>query len=216
MLLNNQRRLLILIPCCKKKEHNSGKSYRQVPVMPKHLDMFSDSLVSCRREIAITLHLSPGPDLGFATPTQVLYMPAFKRYIGNLYSRISEESWQKLNNSRFVSLVIVSALYGLLTWFEPTRDYNCTMNDRLPDGSTLWAWWMHKGLGVLVADYVKSNGINVVHDFLSIPYRKAVEGVEKHVGNNVKYVNHEYPGLGSGSNFHRGEEVNKLIRECCN
>jgi hypothetical protein len=215
MTPSDNERMLILIPCCKIKESGGEKSYDAGLAITNHLGPFAESLINCRQELASHLALQPGPDLGFDVPTSIPYLPSFKRYSGNLYSKIDEESWQKLRNCGAVDSVIVSALYGLLTWSERIRSYDCQMDERLPNGLSLWNWWKHKGLGKILTYYIRSNGIGTVHDFLSTTYRKAISDAEKRIRQHAEYVTHSYAGLGSGSNFHRGRDVNGLIRKCC-
>jgi len=211
----SEERILILIPCCLRKERNGEKSYNSNRAVANFLGPFGESLMNLRRKLATYLGLQQGLDLGFEASTSISFLPAFRRYSGNLYSRISRETWLKLQDCEKVDLLIVSALYGLLTWQEHIRYYNCKMSDSLPNGQSLRNWWKGMGLGEMVAYYVRNNGIRVVHDFLSNTYRISIDEAGKRIKEYAEYIAHNYAGLGSGSNFHRGQDVNKLIQKGC-
>jgi len=207
--------ILILIPCCQRKESGGRKEYDASLAIAKCLGPFEETLMNLRRKLTNYFGLEPGPDLGFDVSTSIPYLPAFKRYTGNLYSKISNNAFQKLENCRNVNLVIVSALYGLLNWREPTRYYNYSMNALAPNGLRLWSWWKRMKIAEMMTYYMKNSGVRVVHDFLSNMYRKAINEAYEEIRGYAEYVAHEYPRLGSGSNFRRGIDVNELIRRHC-
>jgi cytoplasmic iron level regulating protein YaaA (DUF328/UPF0246 family) len=162
----------------------------------------------------MAFHEEPGLDLGFEdVGPRIKYLEAYNRYSGNLYSRISESSWKMLSKNPELNLIIVSALYGLVNYNEPIRYYNITMKNHIYPGRLLKTWWKNQNLSNILLDYVTKNKIEVVYDFLSDDYAQAVEHFPlsvKKIG--VQYFSHTYSGLGSGSNYYRGEEVNKLIQ----
>jgi len=167
-----------------------------------------------RKRVAITFREELGPDVGFEKQvTQIKYMKAYERYCGNLYNRISRDSWEKLNKHQNLSLIIVSAFYGVLKHDEFIRYYNREMNRDKIEGVRLKTWWSRQGLCDILLDYIIKNEIKVVHDFLSANYSEAIQPFQnkiKEIG--LKYHFHDYSGLGSGSNYYRGEDVNKLIQ----
>jgi hypothetical protein len=213
--LSDNEGILILIPCCQRKEFGGGKEYDEGLAIANQLGPFAETLINLRRQLASYFGLEPGPDLGSDISTSIPYLPAFRRYAGNLYSKISNNAFQKLENCRNVKLVIVSALYGLLNWHEPIRWYNYVMSDRAPNDIPIWSWWKRMKIAEMIAYYVKKSGVKVVHDFLSKLYRKAINEVYEEIRGCAKYVAHDYPGLGSGSNFERGKDVNELIQRYC-
>jgi len=213
-LMDNEE-ILILIPCCQRKQFGGGKEYAASLTIANHLGHFAETLMNLRRELANYFGLEPGPDLGSDVSTSVQYLPAFKRYTGNLYSKISNNAFQKLENCRNVNLVIVSALYGLLNWREPIRWYNYAISDPAPNNLPLWSWWKRKKIAEIMTYYVKNRGVRVIHDFLSNTYRKAINEVQEKIRGYAKYMAHDYPALRSASNFERGKDVNELIRRYC-
>jgi len=170
-------------------------------------------LMELRRLVA--RNLEAGPDIGSETlqATQVRYMRAYERYCGQLYSKISRESWEKLNGHPDLSLIIVSALYGILRHDEFIRNYDRQMKDKI-EGRQLKTWWRNKGLCDILLDYVKRNKIEVVHDFLSEDYSEAIKPFQSKIKElGLRYEYHKFGSeFGSGSNCYRGEEVNELIQ----
>jgi cytoplasmic iron level regulating protein YaaA (DUF328/UPF0246 family) len=209
------QKTLILIPCCDSKNPGGFPSYDGTSCIVNYLSLnVGRRLMELRRQIAIAFGENLGLDVGVATPeTKISYMKAYERYCGNLYNRITKSSWEKLNNSQNLSLLIVSAFYGILRHDEFIRNYNRAMNKDKVNGVLLKTWWGKQGLCNFLLDYVTKNEIRAVHDFLSINYSEAVwpfQSRAKELG--IKYFIHDYSGLGSGSNYRRGEDVNRLIQ----
>ncbi|MEM2960955.1 MAG: peroxide stress protein YaaA, partial [Candidatus Bathyarchaeia archaeon] len=167
-----------------------------------------------RKTVATSLKEEPGIDLGFEVrEIKVSYMEAYKRYSGNLYREINEDSWIKLNNNPNLKMLIVSALYGLVNFKEHIRYYNRKMDVDKVDGKLLKTWWSQQWLSDILIDYVKQNRIEVVHDFLSTHYKEAIQPFPSNLEKiNVQYIPHDYAGLGSGSDYYRGKDVNNLIQ----
>jgi hypothetical protein len=161
------------------------------------------TLVNSRRDLARQFRFPGGVDLGSSGVSEPL-MPARLRYAGNLYSRIDRDMWPGRRSN--IDIVIVSALYGLLTPEERIRDYDLTMNDHLPSGIRVSRWWLNQGLPGLLAEFVERTGVDVVHSFLSSTYAWAAEAVDC-----VRIRDHKYPRLGSGADFHRGDDVRRLL-----
>ena len=44
-----------------------------------------------------------------------------------------------------------------------------------------------------------------------VDYREAVRDLGSRLPGSCSYVSFEYPGLGSGSNYHRGSDLKKLL-----
>jgi hypothetical protein len=83
-------RTLILIPCCGTKEPGGTVDYDSSNSIVNYLNRdIAARLMQLRRQVAIAFGEILGPDLGFeAVQPRVKYMEAYKRYSGNLYSRI--------------------------------------------------------------------------------------------------------------------------------
>jgi len=210
-----QENTLLIIPCCALKNPGGITEYDKSNCIVRDLSTESGKkLMELRRQVAIFFREPQGPDLGFIEAvSEVKYMKAYERYCGNLYSRISKDSWSRLSHASNLKLVIVSALYGLLNHDEMIRNYDKKMDRDKIYGALLKTWWNNHGLSSILLDYVTQNRIEVIHDFLSAHYADALRTfplMARKVG--VKYVYHNYHGLGSGSDYHRGREINVLIQ----
>ncbi|MCS7135621.1 MAG: peroxide stress protein YaaA [Nitrososphaerota archaeon] len=206
---------LILIPCCGSKNPGGFTIYNGKRCIANYLSVnVGKRLMELRRHVAIAFGERLGPDVGVEVlGTQISYMKAYERYCGNLYSKISKSSWEKLNDSQNLSLVIVSAFYGILRHDELIRNYNRAMNKDRVDGVLLKTWWSRQGLCDILLDYIIKNRIETVHDFLSINYSEAIWPFPSKVRElGINYFMHDYPGLGSGSDFYRGKDVYRLIQ----
>jgi len=211
-------KLLILIPCCGKKTKHGTSGYQK---NSPHTIFFylskdmGERLRMLRKQVALAFNEPPGPDVGFDVDNpQIKYLEAYKRYCGNLYRKISSDSWDKLKQNPKIRLIIVSALYGLLNYNEPIRYYNRSMKDHITPRRLLKTWWKKHALTDILLNYIRLNEIEVVHDFLSQDYRDVLADLHlrcKFIG--VLYFAHNYPGLGSGSDFRRGSDVNELIQK---
>lgn len=206
---------LIIIPCCGEKRGGEIVEYDRSDCIVNNLSLEAgERLMELRREVALAFQKMPGPDLGFEnTEPRIKYMKAYERYSGHLYSKVSENSWNRLSRNPELRLVIVSALYGLVDYNEPIRYYNRSMKDHIYSRRLLKTWWSNHRLADILADYVTQNEIEVVHDFLSTHYSVAVWPYSLRLRETrVRYLHHTYPGLGSGSDHYRGREVNALIQ----
>ena len=209
------RKTLILIPCCSSKSPGGIRKYDRSSCIVNYLSPDAgNKLMALRRQVAAAFKEMPGPDVGFERPeVRIEYMKAYKRYRGNIYSRITESSWEKLNSSQNLKLLIVSALYGVVKHDETIRNYNIRMDKNKIEGKLLKTWWRKHGLCDIILDYIVTNKVEVVHDFLSSSYSEAVEPLQSEVQRiGVDYITHDYSGLGSGSNYYRGEDVQRLIQ----
>ncbi|MEM2939848.1 MAG: peroxide stress protein YaaA [Candidatus Bathyarchaeia archaeon] len=210
-----REKTLILIPCCDSKTSGGIATYDSGSCVINYLRPdVGKRLMELRRQVAVAFREALGPDVGVEQPeARIEYLRAYERYRGNLYSRISRGSWDKLNRSQNLSLLIVSAFYGVVKQNEFIRNYNRAMNRDKIEGRLLKAWWREHGLCDVLLDYIITNEIRVVHDFLSLNYSEAVLPLQREAERiGVNYVAHDYSGLGSGSNYYRGDDVEKLIR----
>ncbi|TFG75469.1 MAG: peroxide stress protein YaaA [Thermodesulfobacteriales bacterium] len=204
---------LIIIPCSGKKAPGSytysHESRRVIDYLPQELQ---NSLSSLRQSIAENFGLPFGPDLGpFDSMQNIGYLPAYKRYSGNIYSKISQEDWDKLGSGKGYDLIIISALYGLIFWDEPIRNYNVTMKQTLNNGYKLKTNWKYI-LPQILASIIKTNGYSKVHELLSTDYREALQGYRQIIRNDgVEVIVQDLSEYRSGSDYYRGETVNNLI-----
>ena len=203
---------VILIPCCKLKKPGGKKIYERGICAPALLSMASgEALLNARRDLSNLLGLTPAPDLGSEGQNTIEYLPAYQRYGGNLYKEArltnTDALWQSGGN-----VIIVSALYGLVTALEPIRDYDLEMKHMLPDNGRVYTWWKRRQLGVLVHEAMVQFGDATVYDLLSGDYRKALKPWPPD-SLNARYCifDERYSLLRSGSTHHRGMDVRRLL-----
>ena len=90
--------------------------------------------------------LSHGPDLGGieSIGQKCHYLPAWKRYSGQIYTPIEEASWfQHFSGPRALTVLIMSGLYGLIDAEEKIQDYDIHLSDSDRDTGqrvkTMWS-----------------------------------------------------------------------------
>ena len=118
--------------------------------------------------------LIQGPEFGGPSPTREIYLPAFERYCGRFFDRlttISPTFWTKIRDQS-LEILIVSALYGVLLWDELIQDYDCHLADRTRNGkeqavSEVWKHTLTSALGSFIRDSKSSTPISTIYDLLS-------------------------------------------------
>ena len=99
---------------------------------------YEKKLENLRRSVCKAFREEAGPDLDFEDVNyRIEYLEAYKRYAGDLYSKISAWSWDKLSKSGELNLIIIFTLYGIVNWNEQIRNYNRTMDDHIHLGRRL-------------------------------------------------------------------------------
>ncbi len=137
------------------------------------------------------------------------FLPAYRRFRGNMYRAISEEAWERRIPG--VEVVIVSALYGLVASRDPIVAYHVSMAEPHERFGKMNRWWRDHGLPALLRDYLRAIKPEQVLDVLSLEYREAVEGFAGSLrGIQVRQV--DFRGLGRGSQPRRGKLVAKVLR----
>jgi cytoplasmic iron level regulating protein YaaA (DUF328/UPF0246 family) len=147
--------------------------------------------------------------LGNAPASSVPLAPAWERYDGNLYrkAQLGEADIHRKD----VTIVIISALFGVICADDTIRHYNVAMTDRLPDRTRVYAFWSNIGLASILAKLLQNLAARRVDDLLSGSYRKALGRVDTLLPAGCIYQPWAYPRLGSGSDYHRGTDVRKLL-----
>jgi hypothetical protein len=118
--------------------------------------------------------LVQGPEFDGAIPEAQIYLPAYERYCGRFFGRLTSKSpafWTKLQDKP-VEIVFVSALYGLILWDELVQDYDCHLADLARNGKErpVWELWrktLSSALASFVADAQRSKPIVAIYDLLS-------------------------------------------------
>ncbi len=207
------KKSLILIPCCGSKKEGGTVEYdRDISIFHYLPERSRDHLMRLRRTLFEYFSLPRGKDIEYPDENTVQYMEAYKRYTGTysqIYRRISSFAWKKLEKTPQLDLVIVSALYGIVRFNEPIRNYNRTMKDKVQN-QTLKTWWRKHGLCEIVRGYIENNRITELHNVLSNDYNDALRGCFEKVF--TTYVYHDFSEYRSGSNAHRGKWVDTFVK----
>jgi cytoplasmic iron level regulating protein YaaA (DUF328/UPF0246 family) len=214
------KKTLIVFACCNRKRPDGEKSLtwsKKQSIINRLSSETGQKLLESRHKLARRFNKAEGKDLGGDKDAPVLLMRAFERYDGNLYRKIDKSYWHKLLQIDYVNVLIVSALYGLLTPWEPIRDYNIMITDAFRSRFSLARWWKNQGLGFYLKEYIIRNGITEVHDFLSGSYSTIADPIFTLVPKKkIKTYLGRYSGMGSGADHHRGKDINKLLEQTLN
>ncbi len=136
------------------------------------------------------------------------FLPAFRRYRGNMYRVIGEEAWAQRVPG--VEVLIVSGLYGVVASRDPVVQYEVSMAEPLERFGKLNRWWRDHGLPSILHDYLEAVRPPEVVDLLSLEYREAVEGYASGLG-GTKVRTIDFRGLGRGSQPRRGKKVAEIL-----
>jgi Peroxide stress protein YaaA len=199
---------VILIPCSGRKR-DGGSSSPTSHLKPITSDVSWGAVCDARSALAGLLALEPGPDLGNANSSTLQLLPAWQRYNGHLYHNAQLEESDV--HRQDVRIFVVSALFGVISIGDTIREYDLAMTDRLSNGRKVNRFWRDYGLASIIEDLLRGIGAHEVHDFLSGSYREAVEALDRRLPVGCGYFPHNYPGLGSGSDYHRGTDVRELL-----
>lgn len=195
-------RLLVLIP------ESTRKAKGGDPIDPKASGVVDE----LPREARARLESLRGEMASAAAATikdPAAFLPAYRRFQGNMYRRIEQESWEKRHEG--VEVFIVSGLYGLLASREPAVAYGCSMAETLEPLGKLNRWWHDHGLPGILAEAVKKTRPRQVIDLLSLEYREAVTGYAAQApGIPARTI--DFRGLGRGSQPRRGKMVDEILR----
>ena len=202
---------LILIACCNSKTSGGSPVYRSSSIGSFLSEKRYFQLFRSRQDLAKLLNIKPGPDLGDDKYQDlILFKPAYLRYAGHVYTR--SEFGVLYPQSQDKNVVIVSALYGILTASDSIRNYQANMQQRIGE-NRLYTWWKQHGLGEILEEYILNFHPTRVYDLLSNDYFKALEPwpPQSFYAAGIRYERFEYLGEGSGSQWHRGDDLKNLL-----
>ena len=197
---------LVMIPCSGRKTPDGSLSLKGRELIEDLPSSQSQKLKRLRDHIAGSFDIELS-----SKSSEMSLMLAYKRYAGDLYNKISSNTWEELESRKDLEVVIISALYGAIYWDEPIIDYDVEMTENIKKRRRLNTWWRKNGLPEIVSSHIKEEDYDVVRSFLSGSYRKALLDLEKRV--DPTWLLYGYPGLGSGSNHYRGKDVSDAILE---
>ncbi|MHA2097899.1 MAG: peroxide stress protein YaaA [Candidatus Kariarchaeaceae archaeon] len=196
----------------------SGKTFYN-SVKPEYKTLIMDS----RQELIKEMSLPDGPDLieQRIHESEEDYLPAFIRYSGRTFSKIDQMAWNQLiDNPDNYDCVILSALYGIVRFDEPIRNYEIKQADKIPQKSTIKAFWKNKGAADWLYDYVKKNDIDDVKFVLSTSYSeivqrdKLIDRLTQELG--IIAEDKQFKAEGRKSMLLRGQYINDLLQSVSN
>jgi hypothetical protein len=195
---------IVVIACCQRKKLGGTPA-------PFYRSRLSDilgertlrKLMEGRKRLATILRELPGADVGFEEVEGPEMLPAWQRYDGNLY-RAAHLNRRKHPWKR--SLLILSALYGVVDPLDPIRHYELSMKDRLADGTPISQWWNQYGLGQIVTELIQTQPAETLYDLLSPYYRRAIGSWPE-----LPVVQPIYP-QGFQADFRRGKDLALLLK----
>ncbi len=177
---------------------------------------YSEELLKARKSIAVSESIELGPDIieGLADPVDNEFLPAYIRYTGRTYSRITDDAWVSLNNSdgKF-DMVILSAVYGLMRYNEPVRNYNTQQKDKINE-TRIATFWKNKGAKTWLMNYIQKNNFDDVKFVLSTSYAAIVERdrlIDELRNLGINAEDKQLKSAGRASMLERGSYINDLL-----
>ncbi len=189
------------MPCSGSKS-SGGKTSLEGRILKKELSPEEKERLERLRE-----NVADSFDISFHDNKEL--KQAYRRYTGNIYNKIPENAWERLKKRENIELVIISALYGTIYWDEAIMNYNVAMDDNIKPRRRLNTWWKKAGLSDIVSSYIDMNGFETVRSFLSGDYKDAIPSIENKI--EATWLQYDYSGLGSGSNYYRGDDITNVL-----
>lgn len=179
---------------------------------------FQKDLLSARKSLIETMNIEPGPDVFPKTISEddPEFLPAYLRYSGRTYSKIDLDSWNTLSTkSNEWDCVILSALYGIIRYDEPIRNYSIKQTDKFPTKSTIAKFWNEQGASNWLFDYIKHNEFENVKFVLSTEYAGIVrrDDLIQRLKDELDIIgeDRQFKANGRASMLLRGQYINDLL-----
>jgi pimeloyl-ACP methyl ester carboxylesterase len=129
--------------------------------------------------------LAHGPDLGGieSIGQKSLYLPAWKRYSGQIYAPIEESTWsQHFVGQRALTVLIMSGLYGLIDAEEKIQDYDIHLSDSDRDTGqlvkTMWSDLYTETIKHYLARAFNGEKVKIFNLLCDINYVTSIEWLE--------------------------------------
>ncbi|MFW9928047.1 MAG: peroxide stress protein YaaA [Candidatus Thorarchaeota archaeon] len=179
---------------------------------------YQKSLLQARMDLLKEFHFNQGPDthLDQKSGDEIKYLPAFSRYAGRTYSKITDDAWNILStNPNEFDCVILSAFYGLIRFNEPIRNYVIKQVTKMSSGSTIGNYWKNRGAQDWLFSYIKNTQPDQVKFVLSTSYSDIVNktGLMSRLKNelNIESEDKQFKQGGMKSMLLRGQYINELL-----
>ena len=134
-------------------------------------------LLDARSSLLKELGFSEGPDThpNLEPTDKEEFLPAYMRYKGRTFSKVTEEAWSILVQNINFDCVILSAYYGLILYDEPICNYEIKQVTKLPSGTTIGKFWKNSGAENWLFDYIENNQFDDVKFVLSTLYSDIIK-----------------------------------------
>lgn len=138
---------------------------------------YKQQLLSARHSLLHDFGFSEGPDThpNIKSTEGTIYLPAFRRYKGRTFSKVSQEAWKTLIQEKNLDCVILSAYYGIVRYNEFIRNYEIKQVTKMIDGKPIGRFWKEQGAHDWLFDYVKNNKFDDVKFVLSTSYSDIIK-----------------------------------------
>lgn len=206
---------LVLIPCCKTKNVLLTNQIFSPP-LEGILDLRDQllQLINDTKDIADRIENRNG-----ILNKAALVSRALDLYSGSFYKIAGKHLELCLSNRiQSVSILIVSALYGIVKLDEGLKIYDLTMTDRLNNGMQIGEFWQTIKLSQLVKNYIFQNSVTHIWSLLpnspKYPYHQIFHdlwGTSKHLKLNCSHVS--VPNAGPGIGIKRAEWLKEVLTE---
>jgi hypothetical protein len=153
------KRVMYIIPCCSRKNSNGNIVVAPAGQVPGLIgpDLVANLYVAradAYAQLAVPHVVNQyGSEFGANEPEKANYLHAYDRYNGHLYS-VNNVHALLQNPSKDINIVIMSALYGLVTPSDLIQDYDLVMSKT----RKIWA----KVLPSIIEEYANAMNIDIV------------------------------------------------------
>ena len=148
--------------------------------------------------------------------SSTIYLPAFQRYKGRTFSKVSGEAWSILNDHPdSLDCVILSAFYGLIRFNEPIRGYAIRQDTKMNSGKMIGKFWRDQGAQEWLFDYIQKNQFDEVKFVLSTSYSDIVgkEELMRRLSDDlgIQAEDKQFKQGGMKSMLLRGQYINDFL-----
>ncbi|MDH5402623.1 MAG: YaaA family protein [Candidatus Heimdallarchaeota archaeon] len=190
-------------------------SYSSKPFHSQLSKNHSSALIAARENLLEQVKISIGPDIaqGIADPKDDEYLPAFLRYSGRTYSKITDAAWRSLTANNNYDLIILSALYGLVGYNDPVRNYQIRQDTKLI-ASTIGNFWRDAGAKDWLLNYIENGSFKRVYFVLSTSYSKIIQKdnlIKELTDMGIQAEDKQMVSKGMVSMLERGSFINNFL-----
>ena len=210
--------LIITASSKSKRKENHIFQKTSKPFSTSISDKSSQELLDARNSLLKEFNFPKGPDThnNLEQTDEEAFLPAYSRYKGRTFSKVTEEAWTSLIKDDNFDCVILSAYYGLIRFDEPIRNYEIKQVTKLPSGSSIGIFWKNSGAENWLFDYIKTNEVEDVKFVLSTSYSNIIqkEKLMNRLKNELDIPSEDQQfkhGGGMKSMTLRGQYINDLL-----